>query len=298
MQIIRNLKKIPNLSLALGFFDGIHIGHQAVIECAVDFAKKHNTKSAVVTFKEHPFCFLKMVTPKYILPRQDKYKILGDLGLDYSIELDFDNIYDMSARNYLENILVHYFSPKAISTGFNHHFGANREGNVGFLSNHQDEFGYMYFATPAKELYSEPISSSKIRRFISDGAVDIASRMLGRDFYVKGTVVQGQKLGRTIDFPTANIVYPNDIIHLAFGAYKVTVELKNKKIYNGIANFGLRPTVTNTNEPRLEVHILNFKGDLYGQNIKINFEKMIRPEKKFRSLTSLKAQIKKDLETL
>jgi len=298
LQIIRNLKKIPNLSLALGFFDGIHIGHQAVIEGAVDFAKKHDTKSAVVTFKEHPFCFLKMVTPKYILPRQDKYKILEDLGVNYIIELDFDHIYDMSARNYLENILVHYFSPKAISTGFNHHFGANREGDVSFLSNNQNELGYMYFATPAKKLYGEPISSSKIRRFISDGAVDIATKMLGRDFYVSGKVVHGQKLGGTIGFPTANILYPNDIIQPAFGVYKTSVELKNGKIYKGLANFGLRPTVGNNDEPRLEVHILNFKGDLYGQDIKINFEKMIRPEKKFRSITSLKEQIKKDLESL
>lgn len=299
MQILRNLKKIPNLSLALGFFDGIHIGHQAVIEGAVDFAKKHDTKSAVITFKEHPFCFLKMVAPKYILPRQDKYKLLEECGVDYIVELDFNHIYSMTPQQYLENILVHNFSPLAISTGFNHHFGANREGNVSFLSENQDKYGYTYFATPAKTMYGEPISSSKIRRFISDGSVDIATKMLGRNFYIKGSVVEGQKLGRKIGFPTINILYPTDIIQPLYGVYEVVVELRNGRSYKGIANFGIRPTVNCTNEEaRLEVHLLDFEGELYGQDAKINFVNFIRAEKKFKNLKELQKQIANDITTI
>lgn len=298
MQIIRNLRKIPNLSLALGFFDGIHLGHQEVIKCAVDYARKNDTKSAIITFKEHPFCFLKMVTPKYILPRQDKYKILEDLGLDYIIELDFNHIYNLTPDEYLENILVQYFSPIAISTGFNHHFGANREGDIVFLSNNQAVYNYTYFATPPKKMFSEPISSTKIRQFISDGAVDIATKMLGREFYVKGNVVKGQQFGREIGFPTINISFPNDIIEPKFGVYETTVELENGEIYKGIANFGVRPTISNTNKQGLEVHLLDFNDNLYGHKVKVNFEKMLRAEKKFSSIEELKTQIQNDINSI
>ena len=126
MQILHDLSENPNLSLALGYFDGVHIGHQAVIKNAVNFAKQNGGKSAVITFKDHPCCFFHGVCPKYILTREYREKFIADLGVDYLYELDFEKLAGLSAEEYLENILIKHFSPKSISTGFNHNFGHNK----------------------------------------------------------------------------------------------------------------------------------------------------------------------------
>lgn len=296
MEIVRELKYIPHLSLALGFFDGLHLGHQEVIACAVNFAKENNTKSAVVTFSEHPRCYLNKNVPKYVLTKNDRYKLMEKLGLDYVIELDFPSVENMTPEEYLRDVLVKYFSPVAISTGFNHHFGVNKSGDVKFLSDHQYIYNYTYFATLPETLYGDPISSTVIRGYISKGIMYMANDMLGRKFSVKGTVIEGQKIGRTIGFPTANIEYPKDVIEPAKGVYTVEVRLPNGGKYNGIANFGFKPTVTNSNIPILEVHILKFNGDLYGKEIKIKFLKYVRPEVKFNNLGELKAQILLDMQ--
>lgn len=298
MEIIRELKQIPNLSLALGFFDGVHIGHQAVISCAVEFAKETNCQSAVVTFKEHPYCFFKGVSPKYILTLEDKYKYLEELGVDYVFELDFASIYNLTPLQYLEDVLVKYFYPRAISTGFNHKFGVDKTGDVKFLSDHQDKFDYLYFATPPQSIFGDVVSSTAIRQFIKSGVVDMASSMLGRKFAVSGTVIKGRELGRTIGYPTANIIYPLDIVEPPYGVYDVNVELDDGSIYRGLANFGVSPTVSNDGICILEVYLLNFEGDLYDRDIKVHFTKMIRPEIKFNNLDELKTQIEFDIQSI
>jgi riboflavin kinase/FMN adenylyltransferase len=298
MEIIRELKEIPNLSLALGFFDGVHLGHKEVIGCAVEFAETENCKSAVVTFKEPPYCFFKKETPKYILTPAEKYKKIESLGVDYLIELDFENVVGMSPIEYLEKVLVKYFSPKAISTGFNHHFGVNKSGNVVFLSECQSRFNYTYLATPPQTVFGEIISSTAIRNYIKSGLVDMVSSMLGRNFELMGIVIKGQQLGRTIGFPTANIIYPENIIELPYGVFDVDVILENGSKYRGLTNFGVKPTVSNEEIPSLETFILDFDGDLYGKTIKLAFNKMIRPEIKFQNLDELKTQIEFDLQTL
>ena len=141
MQIVRNLRYIPDLSLALGFFDGVHLGHRAVITSAVEYAATHNLESAVVTFSQHPFCYLNGICPSYITLRSDSYNAIRDLGIDYIIELDFDKISKMTSECYLEDILYKYFKPKAISTGFNHHFGSDCIGNCAFLENNKEKYG-------------------------------------------------------------------------------------------------------------------------------------------------------------
>ena len=227
MEIVRELREIPNLSLALGLFDGVHIGHQAVIECAVDYARSIYTSSAIVTFNQNPHSYLNEITPKYILTLEDKYKYLEELGIDYVIELDFAQICNMSPNEYLENILVKYFSPMAISTGFNHKFGNARSGTVKFLSDNQDRYKYVFFATPPQAIWGDIISSSSIREFIKSGSTDMAATMLGRKFSVVGNVIKGRELGRTIGYPTANIIYPLDIIEPPYGVYDVDVQIEN-----------------------------------------------------------------------
>ncbi len=296
MQIISNLCCIPNLSLALGFFDGVHIAHQKLIQKNVDFSKQNNLKSAVITLKQQPYCFLKHIEPKYISSRAESYKIIENLGIDYLIELDFNEISGMTSYEYLENILIKYFTPKAIFTGFNHHFGLNREGDCDFLAKYQYKFGYKFEMLNSQKLNGNLISSSAIRGYIEQGDIKNANSMLGREFCVSGIVVEGNKIGRTINFPTANICYPQDIIEIPNGVYAVTVELENSQYFKGVANFGTKPTVNKTNVKTLETHILNgFNKDIYGEKIKICFEKFIRCEKKFTSIDDLKNQIKKDI---
>lgn len=298
MEIVRELREIPNLSLALGFFDGVHLGHQAVINCAVDFARENNCKSAVVTFKEHPYCYFKGVSPKYILTLEDKYKYIEELGVDYLIELDFAKVCTMTPMQYLEEVLVKYFSPKAISTGFNHKFGVDKSGDVMFLSDCQEKFDYIYFATPPQSIYGDVISSTAIRQFIKSGSVFMADTMLGRKFAVSGTVIKGKELGATIGYPTANIIYPLDIVEPPHGVYEVEVNIGDTQTYKGLANFGVSPTVSNSGICTLETYILNFKGNLYDSDIKVSFGRFIRPEIKFSNLDELKTQIDLDLQSL
>ena len=299
MQIIKELTNIPKLSLALGFFDGVHIAHQRLIKNTVDFARQNGTKSAVVTLKQQPYCYLNHIAPKYISSRQDSYNIIEKFGIDYIIELDFEQVSGMTSSEYLTNILVKNFEPVGIFTGFNHHFGLNREGNCDFLKKYADDFGYKFYALSSQEINGKLISSSAIREFLEQGKIEDANLMLGREFCVSGTVVEGNKIGRTINFPTANMDYPKDIVEIPKGVYSVKAELSDGKILNGIANFGIKPTFNNTAGKTLETHILDgFNEDIYGQTINIRFMKFIRYEQKFNDINELKEQITKDINFL
>lgn len=298
MQIFNEINENKGLSLAFGFFDGVHLGHQAVIKSAVDYAKENNTKSAIITFQDHPCCFFYNVQPKYIIRRHDKVKMFENLGVDYLYILKFDEyLAMMDASNYLKDVVVKNFTPMAISTGFNHSFGAKKSGNVKLLCTMQKEFCYQYFEVAPILYNSEIISSTRIREDLALGNIEMVNAMLGYDYFLEETVVEGQKLGRTIGFKTANLFYPDNLVEIGKGVYKVKVQYNNE-IYDGIANYGLRPTIANTDKPTLEVHILNFDKDIYGEEIKVTFLKKIRDEKKFDSLDELKNQIQRDLNTL
>ena len=294
MQTFDKLIEIPNLTLALGYFDGVHLGHQKVIKSAVNYAKENNTKSAVVTFKDHPCCYFYGVCPKYILQREVRRKRIEDLGVDYLFELDFDeNLSKLNAEDYLNNILVKYFKPVSISTGFNHFFGAKKTGDAEFLNRNQEKYGYRYFDIPPQKHKDKVISSTLIRELLSLGNIDSANEMLGINFEVTGKVIGGQKLGRKLGFRTANVLYPPELIDLPFGVYEVISQYGK-----GIANFGIRPTVSDTKKAILETHILDFDGDIYGQNIDIEFMRMLRKERKFSSVEELKIQINKDIKSV
>lgn len=297
MQIFNEININKGLSLAFGFFDGVHLGHQAVIKSAVDYAKENHTKSAIITFQDHPCCFFYNVQPKYIVRRHDKIKMFENLGVDYLYILKFDEyLAMMDASNYLKDVVVKNFAPTAISTGFNHSFGAKKSGNVKLLCTMQKECCYQYFEVAPILYNSEIISSTRIREDLALGNIEMVNAMLGYDYFLEETVVEGQKLGRTIGFKTANLFYPDNLVEIGRGVYKVKVQY-NGETYDGIANYGLRPTVTTTDKPTLEVHILDFDKDIYGEEIKVTFLKKIRDEKKFDSLDELKMQIQKDLES-
>lgn len=293
MQVLKNLTKNPGLSLALGYFDGVHLGHQAVIQSAVDFAHKNNAKSAVITFSDHPCCYFWGVCPKYILTRKAREEKIAQLGVDYLYELDFESISGLTAKEYLKDVLINYFTPISISTGYNHNFGYQKSGNVKFLAQESKKFGYEYFELPAQKSGEEIISSTIIRKLLSKGEIEKANAMLGYKFSISGEVIKGQQIGRTIGFKTANLIYARELIDLPFGVYSTDVEYNNK-IYEGIANFGMRPTV-NGQGAVFEVHILDFDKDIYSENLSVEFNRMIRKEQKFPSLEALKKQIAEDI---
>lgn len=292
MQILTELNKNPNLSLALGYFDGVHLGHRAVIKTAVDFAHKNGNKSAVITFSDHPCCYFWGVCPKYILTRKEREKRIRELGVDYLYELDFESISGLTAHEYLRDVLIKYFTPLSISTGWNHNFGFKKSGNVKFLSEQSKKYDYTYFELPPQKIGSEIISSTVIRKLLSNGHIEKANQMLGQNFSIEGEVVKGNQIGRTIGFRTANLIYPPELIELPYGVYSVDTNYGK-----GIANFGVRPTVNGSNAV-LEIHILNFDKDIYGETLRAEFNKMIRAEKKFPSLNALKNQISIDIASI
>ncbi|MBO6087320.1 bifunctional riboflavin kinase/FAD synthetase [bacterium] len=292
MQIYTELNKNPNLSLALGFFDGVHLGHKSVIENAVDFAKQNNTRSAVITFKDHPCCFLKGISPKYILTRKERQEKFEELGIDFLYELDFESIAGLTAEDYLKRVLVNNFMPSAIFTGWNHNFGYKKSGDTKFLRENSKKFGYEYFELPPQKCEGEIISSTAIRKYLQAGKIEKANQMLGFNFSITGKVVEGNKIGRTIGFKTANIEYPYELINIPYGVYSVITNYGK-----AISNYGLRPTI-NGSKPVLEVHILDFDKDIYGKTIKVGFLRMLRPERKFNSLDELKEQIKQDISKI
>ena len=271
-------------SLILGFFDGVHLAHQAVINSALEFSED----SVLITFKDSPAKYFNREC-EYILSRNESVNKIKSMGVSEVIELDFDKIANLTVEEYLL-FLKEKFSPASISTGFNHTFGKNKTGNAEFLRENQDKYGYKYFCTPALKINGEIVSSTFIKTLLRAGKVEDANFLLNSNFLLEGTVIKGAQLGRTIGFPTANIQYPENIVKIPYGVYAAKVGEKRAML-----NWGMKPTVHNTFEPVVEAHVLDFAGDLYGKNIKIEILKKIRDEIKFPSLDELRQQIEKDI---
>lgn len=295
MQIFEKLDYNPNLSICLGFFDGVHQGHKVVLKNTVNLARQSGLKSAVITFKEHPLCYLQNRTPHYIIPPQDRIELIAAQGIDYIYLLDFDeHIADLIAVDYLKEVLIKYFKPKFITTGFNHFFGAGKKGDASMLRAYQKEYGYKYFEIPPITYDNTLISSTKIRQLVAEGFAENIKNLLGSYFYIKGRVVTGNRIGRTISFPTANIEYPQNIIKAARGVYVAIVEFDKQK-YPAMVNLGKRPTIQGASHNLLlEAHLLDFDDNIYDKDIKVSFVKKIRNEQKFASLPDLKSQLVKD----
>lgn len=297
MKVIGGLSHIHGLSLALGFFDGIHIGHAVVIKNAVKYAKSMNTQSGVILFRKHPRETFTNKKNENILEFNEKINMLNRLGVDYVFLLDFNEDFaKMTASNYLEQVILPYFQPVAITTGFNHTFGTGGEGTPTLLKKYADDFGFRYFQLPPITTKNTLISSTTIKNAIRNSDFELARNLLGYGFYIKSPVIHGRKIGRTINFPTANLIYPEDVVKIERGVYFVVVST-NRKNYRGVMNYGLRPTVDKGDVIAVpEVHLLDFSGNLYGNIVKVSPIAKIRDEMPFNSLTELKEQITKDCE--
>ena len=296
MQIFNEFNKNLDLSICLGFFDGVHEGHKVVIKNAVNLARQNGIKSAVITFRDHPLCYLQGRTPQYIMDVEDRLALIERQGVDFAYVLEFDEkIADCLALDYLKDVLVANFSPRFITTGFNHSFGVNKQGNAEFLRSYQREFNYKFFEIPPITFDSTLISSTKIRQLISDGELENMKNLLGSPFFIRGEVREGSRIGRSISFPTANIRYPKNILRIPKGVYFAKVETEGK-IYDSVVNIGIKPTVSDAKRLLVEAHILDFNENIYARPIKIEFLKKVRNERKFSSVNELKQQISKDVE--
>ena len=295
MHISEELLKLGSSCVGLGFFDGVHKGHKVIIDELVRLSKKNSSKSCLITFKKSPAeMFIDNV--KYLNLPDEKEKLISELGVDYLIRLDFnEELMKLSADEYLKMVCA-YFNPKYIVSGFNHTFGKHKTGNNTFLKEHERVYNYIYKEIPPVESDGKVVSSTLIRENLTKGDIKIANKLLGYNYSIEGVVVEGNKIGRTIGFPTANIIYPNKKVEIPYGVYCAKVETKDK-IYNGMLNYGIKPTINeDRTEPVAEVHIIGFNKDIYGEKIKISIIDKIRDEKKFNSIDELKNQIKEDLK--
>lgn len=302
MEIIEDvsLSRYKDLSLALGFFDGIHKGHREVILNAVNLAKENRIKSAVITFKENPKSIIKDIKPCYILSLKNRIEFIRELKVDYLFLLDFNKeLAKVKKEEYLKKYLIERYNPKFITIGFNHYFGEGREGNIDYLR--QEEKNFKYRAMEIMPILDETglaISSSRIKRLIEVGNIERANNLLGYKFFIENKVVRGNQIGRQIGFRTANIEYPEGIVRIPKGVYAVKVRIDGfEKEYEGVMNFGVKPTFDNNLElPIAEVNIFDFNEDIYDKQIRIEICSYIRKEMKFLNVEVLKEQIVKDVE--
>ena len=299
MLIRKRLDELPALGLplhlALGVFDGVHVGHQAVIARAVNAAAKEGGLAGVLTFDPHPIRFIApQKAPTSLLETlEHKAHAVAEYGVQLFIPLHFDaEIARMEASEFIAQLMA---APvRTLAVGEDWRFGHNRSGDVTFLSHEAARRGFKLEAVPPVMHDGERISSTRIRQAVRDGNLEAAAQMLGRPYAVCGPVVEGKKLGRTIGFPTANLV-TGDAQLPPDGVWAVRAKLPDGADLQGVANLGVRPTVGGETRT-LEVHLFDFSGDLYGQQLEIRFCHHLRPEIQFASFEALRVQIQRDAQ--
>jgi len=280
--------------IALGGFDGLHLGHRALLDKTISASKKLKCKSMVFTFKNHPLTIInKESAPKLLMNNRDKLKLFEQYGIEIVNMVNFDSEFmKLSPEEYIL-ALVKYYNATGLVVGFNHRFGYKNLGDIDLLKYLSKTHNFnLYVVSPVK-YKGEIVSSSRIRNLLSeDGDIEKAYKMLTRPYSIEGDVIKGKQLGRKLGFPTINLNYCSDFLLPRGGVYYTLVEYGGK-YHKGITNIGYNPTVEN-NKLSIETHIVDFNKELYNENIKINFIKRIRDEKKFNTLTELSEQLKND----
>ena len=282
------------LHLALGVFDGVHVGHRAVIEAARQQVESHGGNCVVVTFDPHPIRVLAPErAPRQLLASLDhKARLLEKIHVDALLALPFTREFaQISATDFIESLVRHQHVT-TIAVGEDWRFGKGREGEVSFLRRIGEKLGFQVIALPPVMHQGERISSTRIRQSIRDGAMANAAEMLGRPYGIEGLVVKGQQLGRTLGFPTANIALGEEQLP-PDGVWAVRGH-GDGHAWQGVANLGNRPTVDGLTRV-FEVHLFDHDSDLYGKMLEVEFVKHLRPEQKFPSLDALREQITKDV---
>ena len=280
--------------VTMGIFDGLHLGHQLIMQTVIERAKATGFASTVLTFSPHPRAVLHPETaPPLLQTFEQKTEGMGIIAIEQMVVLEFNlELAAMTAENFTREILCDKLQAREIHLGKGFAFGRGREGNIDKLREFSNRYNFLAEEVPEVLLRGRRISSTLIRRLIRAGRMNLARRMLGRPYGIQGQIIEGRRLGRELNFPTANLAPPNNVLP-ADGVY-VTLALVDGKWRRSVSNIGVRPSVSSTGERLVECHLLDFDGDLYGKNIRVRFLHRLREEKKFASLSELKDQIAHD----
>ena len=289
--------EIQNPVVTIGTFDGVHLGHQKILQTLKEEAESVQGESVLLTFYPHPrmVLFPESHGLKLLQTQAEKIEKLEKNGLQnlvvYPFSFEFSRL---TALEFVRDILVNKLHVRKIVIGYDHQFGKNREGSIAYLKDIADTYEFEVIEIPAQDIDEVNVSSTKIREALLQGDVQRANMFLGEPYQLSGTVIRGRALGRTIGFPTANIEVNTDIKLIpGIGVYAVEV-LVDGQVYRGMLNIGIRPTVVSTDVVNLEVHILDFHHDIYDKSITVRFIERVRDEQKFESVDALKEQLKND----
>lgn len=282
--------------LAIGVFDGVHLGHQQIIRQTIADARQHNALAVVATFDRHPNAIVAPDrVPPLIYSRPQKLRAIESLGADALLEISFDKTFSQQAgEQFIRGLSLDLGGIHSVCVGADFVFGHKRSGDVPLLKTLGTELNFHVHGLAAVALDGQTVSSTRIREAIRADDFDAASQMLGRTYSIAGKIIHGDQLGHKLGFPTANLDTAGMILPTN-GVYAAQAILRGQT-HRAVLNIGLRPTVQNpTPTPRVEVHLLDFSGDIYGQELEINFAKKLRDEQKFLSLELLREQIQRDI---
>lgn len=285
-------KKAKGTAVALGYFDGIHVGHQAVLNKALERAEKMGLTPVVMLFDIHPRKLLTGKIPPMLLSEERKRVLLKKMGFEV-FDFDFRKAMNYSPEEFEEKILLGQLNAKVVVCGYDYHYGKGGKGSPETLKDELTPKNIEVYSLSPVHLGEETVSSTKIRHLINDGEIEKANAMLGNYFTYDFTVERGDGIGHKMGFPTINQFFPEDFIIPKYGVYASRVRLDGK-YYSAVTNIGVRPTVSG-DSLRSETCIFDFEGDLYGRNVEVSLMKFLREEKKFASLEQLKEAVDKDI---
>jgi riboflavin kinase/FMN adenylyltransferase len=300
VRIFHNISETSDLKdtiVTIGTFDGVHLGHQKILKKLVELKNKNGGETLLFTFDPHPrkVLFPEQRDLKLITTTQEKCELLKQFGIDNVLVFPFTIEFSkMSAEDYISNIISETLKTKTLVIGYDHRFGSNREGNIETLKKVSGNYNFDLIEIPAQEINQLNISSTRIRKAIEEGEIEVANSFLGYSFFMSGIVIKGKQLGRTIGYPTANIeLLDLDKIKPKTGVYAVNIII-DQIYFRGMLNVGYNPTTDSDRIQKIEVNIFDFNKDIYGKIIKIEFIKHLRNEVKFANLDELKEQLAKD----
>ncbi|WP_299524651.1 bifunctional riboflavin kinase/FAD synthetase [Winogradskyella sp.] len=290
--MIKNSSKI----ITVGTFDGVHIGHKKILNRVVNLASENNLSPSVLTFFPHPRMVLQKADDiKLLNTIEERISILKNYGIKDVVVKEFNPTFaNLSAEDYVKKILVDELNTKQIVIGYDHHFGKNRSANINDLKHFSRKYNFTIEEILAQDIEDVTVSSTKIRNALNTGKISIANSFLGYNYFITGEVIKGKGLGRTLDFPTANIyIKENYKLIPANGVYVVKSRIEDSTVY-GMMNIGINPTVDGKTRS-IEVNFFNFDKDIYGKVIRIEFLHWLRSEQKFENLEALKKQLSTDM---
>jgi riboflavin kinase / FMN adenylyltransferase len=300
MKVFRTLQSVaigPS-ACAIGMFDGIHLGHHMVLEQAIRVAKINQLESVVFTFTNHPQSVVSKTPTPLLSTVEERLAAFEAMGFDAVLMLDFTSeLKDMPAETFVQSILLDTLHVKAVSVGYDHRFGKNRQGDGPFLKTQGQIHGFEVYVIEPVRVDHQIVSSTLIRKLLSYGDLDKANQLMGRPYTLTGAVVGGVGRGKSIGFPTANLDIPPQLLVPAQGVYAGTVRIEGEsQVWPAVCNIGLAPTFGDQIQPRMEVHILDYNQDLYGKTLTFTFLHHLRKERVFPSVDALIAQLHDDCQ--